>query len=394
MKNKPKFFIKANSQKGAYSFKDILNNNVLIDVCYKLTGLKEFDVVYDYKGYNKGRLAILEYIDKKYYISFSEKGKVDSRNAFFQSLTTALIMFHADKIENSHICFYFLETIGNIETNYHKFMYRLMATTGVEFINSSSVLTEEVKPFVSVDDLIMTRYKNKVKNKGNNSTYLTRNRKGETDIYAKTYGANKKESTLIALAVSYLVPHINLYEILEQNLTELPAKDKAVLLGRGNINIISTDRYMEEEQYEKNNSLRSPTFIYNLLKRLGPKKCALCKCEIPELIQGAHIWPVASIKKLEQVPYEEKLKYATDGNNGIWLCENHHKMFDEGIIVFDCNGKIYMKSNLKNVDYDYIQSITTNKNISQYLLSREVLDYFIKRYENFNLVANDCLEII
>lgn len=48
-----------------------------------------------------------------------------------------------------------------------------------------------------------------------------------------------------------------------------------------NVRIVPT---MKKSEFEKDNSLRSPRFTYNLLVKSGPKKCALCGCGIPELL--------------------------------------------------------------------------------------------------------------
>ena len=92
--------------------------------------------------------------------------------------------------------------------------------------------------------------------------------------------------------------------------------------------------------------MRSPHYIYNLFNKLGNKRCALCNCHIPELIQGAHIWPVADIRSAYMMSFEEKLCHATSGDNGLWLCKNHHKLFDSKIINFDENGELFYVNNL------------------------------------------------
>ena len=55
------------------------------------------------------------------------------------------------------------------------------------------------------------------------------------------------------------------------------------------------------------------------------------ECKIDRIIQAAHIYPVASIRKRDDLEFEEKFKLAVDADNGMWLCENHHKLFDSGI---------------------------------------------------------------
>ena len=106
----------------------------------------------------------------------------------------------------------------------------------------------------------------------------------------------------------------------------------------------------------------------------------LCNCEIPEIIQGAHIWPVSNIKKRDNLTIDEKLKYATDGENGIWLCENHHKLFDENIIVLKSNGNVEYRENLTEKQIEFLKEITTIPYINPKMLSEKFVMYLEKRY--------------
>ncbi|MDR0644691.1 MAG: hypothetical protein LBG05_07265 [Treponema sp.] len=74
MANKPLITIKNNAQKGGYTFSDILTKDILLDVCARITGQEEYTVSFDGTGYNKGRLALIEYAGKTTYVSFSEPG--------------------------------------------------------------------------------------------------------------------------------------------------------------------------------------------------------------------------------------------------------------------------------------------------------------------------------
>lgn len=381
---KPHFIIKNNAQKGGYYYKDILTDKVLKDITLKVTGETEYTVEFDDEDYNRGRLAILHYKENKNYISLSIDGKVQGRNYFFQSFTTALITYYREGNSGDNIYFYFLDLEGNIETKYYVFMYRLMATAGVKFLNEELYLNEKVVSFSTIDDVIAHKEQLRNKNRANNSTYITRTNQGITEVYAKTYGANKKESVLIALVASILSDNIKLYEICEENLTVLPRPDKKVLKSLGNVSIITSNIQIEREEFEKNNSLRSPKFIYNLLDRLGPKKCVLCDCEIPELIEGAHLWEVKNIKEKNNLSQEEKLRYAIDGNNGLWLCVGHHKMFDQGLIQINVNGSISIKENLKIKDEKYILDVTNNLEIPETFINENVLKYINRRYEDLN----------
>lgn len=379
-KTKPHFIIKNKSQKGGYLYSKILTHKILRDVCKRVTGCDEYTIEFDNAGYNKGRLANLEYNGSITYVSFSVTGKVQGRNYFFQSLPTALVRYYQDKKVNKRICFYFLPLKGNIETAYFKFMYRLMATAGFEFLNANKSLKHEIHPFTTIDDIIAARDKNIGRNPGNNPTYITRSSNGITEIYGKTYGASKKETALLCIVASRVTPkQIDLYEIREQTLSELPKLDLEVIQSLGNVNIIKTNLTMERREFEKNNSLRSPQYIYNLLEKLGPKKCAFCKCEIPELIEGAHIWPVIDIKRMQNLSIEKKIEYATDGDNGIWLCDNHHKMLDEYFLGINENGELRYKSNIDEESIQYIKDTTPITQLTKLVVTTKFIEYLKKR---------------
>lgn len=376
----PHFIIKNNSQKGGYLFSEIITSKILRDVCERVTGCTKYICEFVNDGYNKGRLATIEYRGTTTYVSFSETGEIKGRNYFFQSLTTALVRYYLDTNTNKKICFYFLPLSGNVETRYFMFMYRLMATAGVEFLNADNFLTQKICPFTTVDDIIAAREINKKRNKSNNSTYLTRSSKGITQIYGKTYGASKKETALLCIAVSHLSPQIELYEICEQDLSELPKLDLEAIQNLDNVKIIPTDLTMERNEFEKNNSLRSPRFIYNLLEKLGPKKCTLCGCEIPELVEGAHIWSVADIKRAPDLSIKKKIECATDGDNGIWLCENHHKMLDENLFKINLSGIINCKPGLDEKSKEYILNTTPITQLTSPIFTTGFAAYLQSRY--------------
>ena len=173
-----------------------------------------------------------------------------------------------------------------------------MVTAGAIFLNATEYLNNEINPFNSVEDIIAHRNLNRDRNRTNKSTYLTINENNILQIYGKTYGANKYETTLLCLAISEITTKpIELYQIQEGNLKQLPVPVREVINAQGKISIIISDLTLERDEFENNDSLRSPAFIYNLLEKLGDKKCAICECNIPQLIEGAHVWPVANIKK-------------------------------------------------------------------------------------------------
>ncbi len=377
------FIIKNNFQRrNDIHYEDILTSEILEDVCFRITGQREYSVTFDSTDYNKGRLAKLEYRGEISYISFSEF-EIRSRNSFFQSFPTALVKYHEEENPNKRIFFYFLPPDGNIETNYFRFMYRLMKTAGTEFLNDREFLNSRILPFSSVEDIILNKNNIRDRNRSNNSTFLTKDEYSNLEIFGKTYGANKYETTLLCLAIAKVATtNIILYEIQEGNLRQLPRPARELLNSFNRIRIITSDLTLEREEFEKNDSLRSPSFIYNLLEKLGDKKCCLCGCEIPQLIQGAHIWPVANIKRTNNISRQEKIQHALDGDNGIWLCNNHHKLFDIDLIMIDNEGGIKYKSDLREIDEDYVCDFTNHNRINTQFLTPNFLQY-LERRNNF-----------
>lgn len=376
--SRPHFTIKNNFQKRSERYEDILTEGILRDVCYKLTGKRVFTVTFDNTGYNKGRLATLEYKGSINYISFFEVD-VTSRNSSFQSFPTALVKFHLEPNPDKGVFFYFLPFDGSIETPYFIFMYRLMKTAGTVFLNESDYLTNAITPFISPSDIIAQRDLNRGKNRGNASSYVTVDENDTLQIFGKTYGANKYETTLLCLAVREITPYpMELYEIQEGNLIRLPQDARNVIVNLG-INVFASDLVLEREEFETNDSLRSPTYIYNLLEKRGEKKCSLCDCEIPQIIQGAHIWPVASIKRANNLNLDTKIQNATDGDNGLWLCNNHHKLFDINMLYISSDGNVKYKSNIEQNHIEYLNVFTVYKQVPNEILTPTFIEYLEKR---------------
>jgi hypothetical protein len=380
---RPHFIIKNRFQKRSELYEDILTREILQDVCYRITGRKDYTVDFDDTLYNKGRLATLEYQGSVNFISFSEF-EIRSRNSFFQSFPSALVRYHQETNPRKAIYFYFLPPDGSIETAYFTFMYRLMKTAGTIFLNEEDYLTEAIAPFNSVADIVAQRNLNRERNRANASTYITIDEDNTLQIFGKTFGANKYETTLLCLAIHRVARfRIELYEIQEGNLVRLPGDAREVIINLG-IAVITSDLTLEREEFEANDSLRSPTYIYNLLEKLGEKKCSLCDCEIPQIIQGAHVWPVASIKRNNSINQDTKLQYAIDGDNGLWLCNNHHKLFDMNILLITQEGRVKYKTNLRENDENYICDVTNTYQLSNEICTPNFLQYLQKRNSRLN----------
>ena len=375
------------AQKTPGLFDRILTNEVLLDICLRVTGQSRFRVVKDRSTYNRGRLVFLEYGGIVNYISLSE-ANIGGRNSSLQSVPTAINMFYADQRPNKRLCYYFIPHVGNAFTDYHLFVYRLLMTAGVSFLNIGSYYQQQVLPYRNVDDLIIDRRENQTSNSSNNSSYVSKT-SDKIQIYAKTFGASKYESTLLAVAISHIADRpIDLFNICEQDLTKLPQASVNTIEGLGNISMHYTSLFLDRREYLQQSDrteLRSASYTYNLFNRLGAKKCALCGCEIPEIIQGAHIWGVAQISRTPGLDDDTKFNHAVSGHNGLWLCQNHHKLFDSNIILLDNDGFVRLKDNLVTDNVAFIRSTTFRTSVDARFLSAELKDYLAKRNETLDL---------
>ena len=383
-----------NAQKTPWLFDRILTEEVLLDICQLVTGQSRFRIVKDRSTYNKGRLLFIEYAGIVNYVSLSE-ASIEGRNSSLQSVPTAINMYYADPRINKRLCYYFISHIGNAFTDYHLFIYRLLMTAGVDFLNIDRYYHKTLTPYRNIDDLIVDRRDNQTSNSSNNSSYVSKSSE-KIQIYAKTFGASKYESTLLAVAISQIADRpVDLFNICEQDLKSLPQSSLKIINSLGNISIHNTSLFLDKRAYLDSGKtvLRSASYLYNLFSRLGSKRCALCGCEIPELIQGAHIWGVSQISKSLNLDDDAKFEHAVSGHNGLWLCQNHHKLFDANIILLDNEGYLRIKDCLVTNDITFIRNTTFRTSIESRFLSDEFKEYLARRNETVDLIHSHRLAV-
>lgn len=123
------------------------------------------------------------------------------------------------------------------------------------------------------------------------------------------------------------------------------------------------ERKTAEDVYlsaENNGNPRNQGLFRNNLRRKGvPEKCVICGNDNPAVLKAAHLWEVKDIKKTTEKEIDEfiavnslssmladgfKFKNAlfhkkycliNSGENGLWLCGNHHDLFDKNYYCFD-----------------------------------------------------------
>lgn len=394
---KPTFTIK---QRGAQaqrskSYNEILSNKILADMCKKISGSEDYAVNW-LQETNVGRLVKFETDEAIYYITLSPYGKVESRNSYFQSVPTAYRIFLQEQSKSRKkciFCFYFLPCKGNNKTDYMRFMYGILTTIGVKFINRAYGLQQYVPTaFTNVREIIKQRNINSGQNSANQSTYLTEEGKFY-HIYGKTFGANQKETTLMCMAICKVADKpVRLFQIIDNESKSISENDiQAIQMFSANNETKSIDILDDSYEFEDfeddvvitqpvaEENLRHPRFIYNLLEKThGIKRCTLCQCNIESLIQGAHIYPVKNIKQLQNVSYDEKLSLATDKDNSLWLCENHHKLFDSGQIHF-IGDEVAFSSSLDDAEKEYLNEITTQRHIKKELYTPRLREFMHMR---------------
>lgn len=387
---KPKFRINrlgAQEKSPAYDF--FLTKEILDDICYRVCNTKDYDIVW-IEERNKGRLITLETDKIINYINLSQEGKIKGRNYQVQSIPTALSIFLKEEANNKKHClfwFYFLPFDGDNETKYMLFFYRVMKTVGIKFLNPDFGLEHtQLIPYASVRDMIYARNNLREANSANQSTYVT----DEGDyyhIYGKTFGANQKETTLLCFAISAITDKpVKLFQIVDNDSTEISEQDKEAISkfskthGSKTIEILDDSFQFDNDTSDHiQDNLRSPQFIYNLLNKFGgEKKCVLCECKIDRIIQAAHIYPVAAIRRRNDLDFDNKLRLAVDADNGIWLCENHHKLFDSGLIWFE-EGQLVISNKLNQEDLMFIKQVTTIEQIEPRYINERMLAFFDSR---------------
>jgi hypothetical protein len=393
----PHIKIKNKFQKQEITYKDIIKPNILKDICKAVSKNSKYTIDFDdTEPYNKGRLAKIRWKKKITYVSFSEQ-HIQARNSTLQSFPTAYTQWFDETNPKNPLYFYFLEpTIcdchpsPNIETPYLMFNYRLMATLGVKFLNSKKNLKQKITPFNSIDDIIKNKDSLRVRNRSNNSSFITKNTEGITEVYGKSYGASKYESSFLALAASTFVDKVIFYEIIEGNLKKLPKNIRNVLESQNKIEFISDNKARNKNMVYPEALRRPYQYHAKLLEKLGPKKCAFCGYdENSSNIAGAHIWPKSEIQA-SKLSRKKKIEASNDGENGLWLCTNaksttpnHHRMFDNHEIIISKSGELKITksliSNKKHIRKIRMDNIGSNAADLRNILTPEFLKYLKKR---------------
>lgn len=339
-------------------YKDIVNRSV---------GDVDFIVKEDFRGHNSGQYIKLKIADTIKYICLSRKIASESRNAFILQNFPSAYQHYLEEKNPKKLFEYYIRDFSTSHPPFAIFSYKLLLTGEIKILNldkvrvsENAILFDYTTPFNDYKQMRTYRLSLSKRNSSNNSTTFEEN-DDEISVYGKSYGANGRETTAICLALSRLVPgkNIKLYNVNETDKNHLADIDPANRYILENIGIELNDDRMDFESNDEKVIAKRNTrlFHYNLLQKYKEKKCYLCGCDIEKVIQGAHIYSSTDILH-SSLSEEEKTKQIVDADNGIWLCANHHLLFDYLLIYFK-ERYLYASDTLNKNQIEYIKNSIT-----------------------------------
>lgn len=373
-----------------------------------------------------GQYITIETENQKKYIFFSYEYPTDTRNGYIMAkIPIAFRNYYFDDTTKSKSFEMFLldvdykyhnqiktdeqyedANLGNLSSigtinNYNIFAYKLCKTFGIRILNENKLPFnlyankkekgkyiyrkneirirkgfESIAQIKSMRDLLGSR------NSENSGSYILEF-EDSIVIYGKTFGNNGFEMVLMACAIGLLAKkeekEVIFYQIKDtlgrdgnENRDAKPITQENIkIMNAFDIKVFDELRDYEEnpdiELTEKKDSRNQLEFIKNLMHKFGntdEKKCYLCDCTIQKLIIASHIQRVCDINKLD-IPFNQRRAKAVDADNGLWLCANHDKLFEHGLIYFD-EREMMISDKLTDEQIEYVRNITYKTNINEY----------------------------
>ena len=357
-----------------------LSKEMLDDIANLSVATSDYEVIEEVRGHNSGQYIKLQTDSEIKFICLSGERSTASRNTFIlQNFPTAYQHFLMDASENKSFEYYIRDT-DNPHGPYIIFSYKVLLTAKIKILNLDRVIPsrnvnflDHRTPFLDFKQMRKFRLDSQSRNVGNNSTLFEETDK-EISVYGKSYGANGRETTAICLALRKLVSlPIKVYNVNETDPAHLASVDPANKYIFDYFGIEVDDESIDFESTDENVIAKrnSKKYHYNLLQKFKEKKCYLCGCDIEKLIIGSHIHRVTDILHSD-LSEDEKQRMIVDRDNGFWLCANHDKMFEHGLIYFN-NDEMEIKDELSEEQKEYV--------IDSTFYLREI-------YESFSIHSN------
>ena len=362
-------------------------NKEIISKILSFLNIANKDYEIEYTSGN-GRCIIIETDNMKYYVIVSRQ-IADSRNAFLAQYIPTVLSEYIDDIttKEKSIYIFLLDTSENAKTNFIIDTYRVAKTLGIDIINEKDLNISPIQPYNTFIDWKNAKTSRQQYNPSNRSSYAIEDDNKFT-MFGKLYGANGKEASFMACQLAKIATlekkSLNFIQVKEHGSEEISTSDRNLLEHFG-VNISKGSIILNGKQTnDKSTCRKQDEFIYNLLEKYGPKKCYLCDCNIESSIIASHIHRITDLDK-SALTFEEKRKQAVDANNGFWLCANHDKMFEEGIITFDKTGNLIINPQLKESQIAFIKSITKVNRIQDNHITEDMINYLLKHNIRVNL---------
>ena len=358
-------------------YKEELNVDVIKRVLSYLNLNESFVIQYVRED---GRNLVIETDSCKYYVIVSRE-TADARNAFLaQYISTVLGQYIEDSTsKQKKINIFLLDTSNKAKTDFIIDTYRISKTLGINILNESELGLSVIQPYNSFKDWKNARSNRQQYNPANQSSYAMED-EDEYTVFGKLYGANGKESAFLACQLAEIAKKenkkLNFVQVKEHGTETISSTDKKLLEHYG-VNISEGSIILKDKQIRDRSTCRKQDeFKFNLLQKYGKKKCYLCGCDIESNIIASHIHRITDIDN-SNIPDDEKRRQAVDANNGLWLCANHDKMFECGIITFNSNGELVINPTLKEDQINFIKYITPVLKIQDIHLTTEFLQYLM-----------------
>ena len=118
-----------------------------------------------------------------------------------------------------------------------------------------------------------------------------------------------------------------------------------------------------------------------------------------EILEAAHLWGVAEIKNTSEDEihkayglfgdnkdelFYKKYMLANSGDNGVWLCKNHHGLLDSNFYCFESEtGKVLLKLKIDENERQFFENFTKEKKLPDEILNDKTKMFLSKREEIF-----------
>lgn len=339
-------------------YKEEITREVIERVLARLGFVGEYEIVIE-RG--DGRRLLIDRDGRHTYVILSGCA-ADARNAFLaQYVPTVLGEFVNDRCLEKSVCVYLLDTSRRARASFILDTYCAVKTLGLEILNEDELGIDEILPYTSFTEWKRAKTERQRRNTYNQGSYAIDDG-DELCVYGKLYGANGKDSVLMACQLARIAARegkrLRFVQVWEHDTQSLSARDRSLLEYFGVLfdddNVVVRDmRATGERTTCRNQAL----FRYNLLEKYGGKRCYLCGCDIESTIVASHIHRIVDLDN-SPLSAEERNRCAVDGDNGLWLCATHDKLFEYGQISFDDDGALVVSPELTEAQREFVEGIT------------------------------------